>query len=196
LWHAGHKLSKPEPARRSPDKSKLIGAGTMRNLEAKFRLSDLTVARDAAVACGYKVAAIFTQRDTFFVVPHGKLKLREQPDGAWLIHYERGSEGELMVSRYQIVPVAEPERIRAMLSSALGVLAEVRKHRTLLTLQSVRLHLDRVAELGDFGEIEAVLDDDEGTSGARGAVDELLGALGVGANELIGVSYFELMTLR
>ncbi len=113
-----------------------------------------------------------------------------------MIHYERDADGELMLSRYQIVPVTEPAGTREMLSRALGVLAEVRKYRTLLTRQNVRLHLDRVDELGDFGEIEAVLDGHDGLAAARAAVNELLAELRVDADELIRLSYFELMTRR
>ena len=171
----------------------------MRNLEAKFRLGDLDAARAAALGLGYTARASFIQRDTFFVVARGKLKLREQPPEAWLIDYERDRESGLMLSRYEIVPIADPTRTREMLGRALGVLAEVRKHRTLFTRRNVRLHLDRVETLGAFGEIEAVLGEgsEEGAEGglasSRAVVDELLGALGVGARELIDVSYFELM---
>jgi adenylate cyclase class IV len=173
------------------------GLATMRNLEAKFRLSDLGAARAAALALGYTIRARFTQRDTFFVVAHGKLKLREQPPDAWLIHYERDREGGLMLSRYEIVTVTDPARTHEMLARAMGVLAEVSKDRTLLMRRNVRLHLDCVKTLGSFGEIEAVLGEGEGDASAgcaRLAVDELLGAFGVGAGELIEVSYFELMT--
>ena len=174
----------------------------MRNLEAKFRLGDLDAARAAALALGYTPNANFIQRDTFFVVARGKLKLREQPPAAWLIQYERDRASGLMLSRYEIAPVADPTRTREMLSRALGVLAEVRKHRSLLTRRNVRLHLDRVETLGTFGEIEAVLEErseegaSEGAGSARTSVDELLAALGVGAGELIEVSYFELMMRR
>ncbi len=169
----------------------------MRNLEAKFRLADLATARAAARALGYADAASFAQRDTFFAAAHGKLKLREQPPKAWLIHYARGAgDGALMLSRYEIVVVAEPGRTRTMLAAALGVLAEVRKHRTLLTRRNVRLHLDRVDGLGSFGEIEAVLDDKASIETARAEIDELLSTLGIGAADLIDVSYFELMVRR
>jgi len=174
----------------------------LRNLEAKFALGDLDAARAAALGLGYTPRASFIQRDTFFVVSHGKLKLREQPPEAWLIHYERDRESGLMLSRYEIVPVADSARTREMLARALGVIAEVRKHRTLITRRNVRLHLDRVETLGGFGEIEAILgegmqaDAGEDAVSARAAIDELLGALGVGAGELIEVSYFELMARR
>lgn len=171
----------------------------MRNLEAKFPLADLDAARTAALGLGYASRESFFQRDTFFVVARGKLKLREQPPEAWLIDYERDRQSELMLSRYEIVSVADPARMREMLARALGVLAEVCKHRTLLTRRNVRLHLDRIETLGCFGEIEAILGErseeeaGEGASSSRAAVDELLDALGVGARELIDVSYFELM---
>jgi predicted adenylyl cyclase CyaB len=186
----------------STQKGVCEGLDTMRNLEAKFRLDNIAAAQTTAMAIGYTAGSSFVQRDTFFVVACGKLKLREQPPGAWLIHYERDREDGLMLSRYEIVPLADPTRTREMLASALGVLAEVRKHRTLLIRRNVRLHLDRVEALGSFGEIEAVLSGENEISkvgdpvSARGAVDELLGALGVEANKLIEESYFELMMCR
>lgn len=168
----------------------------MRNLEAKFELADLAAARATALALGYAAAASVAQRDTFFAAARGKLKLREQAPEAWLIHYQRSPDDALMLSRYEIAPVAEPARLREMLARALGVVAEVRKHRTLLLRRNVRLHLDRVEGLGSFGEIEAVLAEGHGVEAARADVDELLAALGVGAGQLIGVSYFELIGRR
>lgn len=168
----------------------------MRNLEAKFKLACPDAAHASALALGYSVAASFAQHDTFFAVTHGKLKLREQPPDSWLIRYGREADGALMLSRYEIVPVAEPARTREMLARALGVVGEVRKHRTLLKRRNVRLHLDRVEGLGNFGEIEAVLNEGQSTDEARADVDELLGALGIGACQLIDVSYFELTAWR
>lgn len=165
----------------------------MRNLEAKFRLRDLGAARAQAEAIGFALNSTFVQRDTFFVVPAGKLKLREQQDGAWLIHYRRDHAQQLEMSNYDIVAVPEPEATRAMLTAALGTLAEVRKQRTLLTRRNIRLHLDRVEGLGDFGEIEVVLRDGEPAETDRDEVGVILAALGVDQASLIDVSYFELM---
>jgi predicted adenylyl cyclase CyaB len=165
----------------------------MRNLEAKFRLADLGAARTRADAIGFGFRGMLVQRDTFFSVPHGKLKLREQPDGAWLIHYRREEAKGLELSDYEIATVAQPEATRAMLSAAIGVIAEVRKQRTLLVRSNIRLHLDRVDGLGDFGEIEVVLGEVDEAESNRAPVAEILGALGVREAELIGVSYFELM---
>jgi adenylate cyclase, class 2 len=166
----------------------------MRNLEAKFKLSDPKSARKSAAALGYELRGSFAQRDTFFVVPAGKLKLREQADGAWLIHYRRQPARGLELSDYEIVPVVEPAASRAILAAALGTLAEVRKERTLLMRGNVRLHLDRVEGLGEFGEIEAVIGPGESAASYRAAVDQLLRALAVRDAELIELSYFEMIS--
>jgi predicted adenylyl cyclase CyaB len=173
-------------------------ATLMRNLEAKFPLGDQARARARAEALGYSERAVLRQHDTFFRIAAGKLKLREIAGeaGGSLIYYGREGSGELQLSRYEIVPVAEPAAIRAMLAAALGILAEVRKERVLLMRANVRLHLDRVAELGDFGEIEAVIADGDDPELSRAAVDELLEVLGIAPSALIGVSYFEMLGMR
>ncbi len=169
------------------------GAMAMRNLEAKFRVGDFAAARRAAEAIGFGWCGELIQRDTFFKAARGLLKLREEPGGAALINYRRAPRGGLELSDYSIAPIAEPDAIRAILEAALGAIAEVRKSRTLLTRRNVRLHLDRVAGLGDFGEIEAVAGPDDDAGAYRGEVEEILAALGVPGDQLIGVSYFELM---
>lgn len=167
----------------------------MRNLEAKFPLRDHARARANAEAIGYTERAILRQRDTFFRVARGKLKLREGAEEARgaLIYYGREGSGELQLSRYEILPVSDPAAMRTMLAAALGILAEVRKERTLLMRANVRLHLDRVVDLGDYGEIEAVIAEGDDPESSRGAVDELLAALGIARGDLIERSYFELM---
>jgi adenylate cyclase class IV len=168
-----------------------------RNLEAKFRLGDLVAAEAAAAALGYVDQGRLIQRDTFFVVPNGKLKLREETGiGARLIGYSRREVGGLQLSDYRLVPVADAAGTRAVLSETVGVLAEVRKCRGLWLHGSVRLHLDRVEGLGDFGEIEAVVGAGESAEAWRAIVDRTLGALGIGAADLIEGSYFELAAAR
>ena len=164
----------------------------MRNLEAKFRLDDSRKARDRAIVIGYRQRSVLRQRDTFFGCASGKLKLREEDGRAMLIHYGRRTAEGLQLSTYEIVEVVDPENTRAILAAALGVIAEVRKERTLLVRANVRLHLDRVEKLGEFGEIEAVIPEGSDPGWSQAAVDELLAELQIGRETLIGVSYFEL----
>jgi predicted adenylyl cyclase CyaB len=164
----------------------------MRNVEAKFPLPDVAAARQRAEALGFEYIGILLQHDTFFVVSKGKLKLREQPDGAWLIHYRRHHEKGFELSNYEIVAVSEPLKLRELLSTALGVLATVRKRRTLLKRANVRLHLDHVDDYGAFGEIEAVLDEGEDPASYRTEIAAIMAALQIPSEQLIDVSYFEL----
>jgi predicted adenylyl cyclase CyaB len=165
----------------------------MKNLEAKFRLINHAEAEARAAALGYVRRATLNQRDTFFRVASGKLKLREENGTAVLIFYRRRESASLMLSDYEIVPVADPARWLRILEDALGAIAVVEKVRILMTRDNVRLHLDRVAKLGEFGEIEAVIADGDDPERSRGAVDEIIAALGGGPPDLIDVSYFEML---
>ena len=79
------------------------GMPRMQNLEAKFKLDDLERARKQAEAIEYQFTATLLQRDTFFRVKEGKLKLREEESGAWMIFYGRagqpGSQTEQLRNR-------------------------------------------------------------------------------------------------
>ena len=110
-----------------------------------------------------------------------------------MIFYGRADSRHLKLSSYEIVPIVEPEKTRAMMTQALGTLATVRKTRILMMRDNVRLHLDRVDGPGDYGEIEAVLGESGDPEPSRPAVDELLAALGVRSDNLIALSYFEML---
>jgi predicted adenylyl cyclase CyaB len=164
----------------------------MKNLEAKFRLADLVEAESRATPVGYTRRGILNQRDTFFRVADGKLKLREEDGRSVLIFYRRDDSGPLMLSEYQIASIVDPATTRDILHKSLGTLATVEKVRILLMRDNVRLHLDRITSLGDFGEIEAVIADGEDPEHSRAAVDETLSALGIATADLIDISYFEM----
>jgi adenylate cyclase class IV len=165
-----------------------------RNLELKARHADLAAARAAAKRLGARPAGVEVQADTFFRVPHGRLKLREidgQP--AVLIQYDRPDRGEARVSAYRLVPVADPAALKAALASALGVAGEVRKVREIYLWHNVRIHLDEVDGLGTFVEFEAVLGPGEDEPTARERLDALSAALGVRAEDQLAAAYTDLL---
>jgi predicted adenylyl cyclase CyaB len=164
----------------------------MRNVEAKFPLTDIAAVQQRARALGFECIGTLIQHDTFFVVSNGKLKLREQPDGACLIHYQRHREQGFELSSYEIAAVPEPLKLRVLLSTALGVLAVVHKRRTLLRRANLRLHLDEVDNHGLFGELEAVMNAGDNPADCRAEIAAIMAALQIPSERLIGVSYFEL----
>src|SRR5918911_3868701 len=120
-----------------------------RNVELKARDPDPARSLQHARALGAEDRGERRQRDTYFAAPRGRLKLREQePGGAELIAYERADAAEARQSRYRIAPVAEPEALRDALDAALGTTVVVDKRRRPFLWEGVRIHLDRVAELG------------------------------------------------
>jgi predicted adenylyl cyclase CyaB len=168
----------------------------MKNLEAKFRLADLVQAESRATAIRYTRRAILNQRDTFFRVANGKLKLREENGRSVLIFYWRSDSGPLMLSHYEIASISDPATTRDIFDRALGTIATVEKVRILMMRDNVRLHLDQVASLGEFGEIEAVITDGDDPERSRAAVDETLTVLEIAPAALIDISYFEMLTPR
>jgi predicted adenylyl cyclase CyaB len=164
-----------------------------RNLEYKARIDDPKPLIAKARALGFDPWGDPRQTDTYFATPQGRLKLRETAGfQAELIYYERDEEGADRASDYDVAHSNEQEALRNVPAGALGVLATVRKRRTLLVLDGTRLHLDNVEALGAFMEIEApVTDGNDAKAGER--LDWLLGELGLTWDECIRASYLDLM---
>jgi predicted adenylyl cyclase CyaB len=131
------------------------------NLELKARCADLALARERARALATKWLGLDRQVDTYFETKSGRLKLRESSlSGAQLVPYLRPDAARERRSDYVVIPLAEPERTKALLAELLGVRRVVRKEREIALFENVRIHLDRVEGLGDFLELEAVWDGD------------------------------------
>jgi homotetrameric cytidine deaminase len=161
-----------------------------RNVELKAHDDDPGRTLERALAAGAQDRGLLRQRDTYFAVAHGRLKLREEdPGGATLIAYERPDDASERVSTYRLVPVPEPAPLRAALTAATGVLTVVDKRRRLLLWDSVRIHLDGVSGLGTFLELEAVAEPGSDLSRERAQVAELRELLGIRDDALREGSY-------
>jgi predicted adenylyl cyclase CyaB len=135
------------------------------------------------------------QDDTFFAVPHGRLKLRVFADGSGeLIHYHRADADGPKLSDYVISPVLEPGTLRETLSRACGQLGRVRKQRILVLVGNTRVHLDRVDGLGDFLELEVVLQPGQNEADGQAIAHTLMASLGVQPGQLVRGAYLDLLT--
>ena len=137
------------------------------------------------------------QRDTFFVVPTGRLKLREiEGREAELIQYVRPDRVEPEASEYTIVKVPDPCALLTALSRSLGIRGVVEKHRTVFLQSETRIHFDQVRGLGEFIELEVVCDSsDTHDQGYRVATD-LMQALMIDDSDLIACAYIDLLEQR
>jgi homotetrameric cytidine deaminase len=161
-----------------------------RNVELKATDPDPVRSLDACRELGADDRGVLRQRDTYFRVPSGRLKLREEePGGASLVQYDRVDAAEARESRYRLVPVSDPVETRAALEAALGTLAVVDKERHLLIWQGVRIHLDNVVGLGSFIELEGVAEQDSDLLGELEKVTQLTEALDIAPERILRTSY-------
>lgn len=155
-----------------------------RNVELKAVLPDPAAAAARARELAGEPHEILRQEDTYFRVPHGRLKLRRRwsvgGDGederelpSELIAYHRPDSTEAKASDYAVLALPPGTKLAEVLALAAGVDAVVEKLRTVFLYRNVRIHLDEVRGLGSFLEFEAVLDERCDEAAAHALLAEL-----------------------
>jgi adenylate cyclase, class 2 len=194
--------------------------GTVQNLELKVRLPDAAALVALAVTAreqGAEYRRTMFQHDTYFAVPHGRLKLREWrredgasvsdmsgddaeagDQGAVLIAYDRPDETGSRISNYLLCQVPEPDALRTLLAQSIGSKLVVEKRRRLFQWGHTRIHLDRVTNLGPFVELETVVEhflgiDTERQDAAEAEHRQVIALLGLDRLPAIAGSYSDLL---
>jgi predicted adenylyl cyclase CyaB len=163
-----------------------------RNIEIKSRCADLGVVRQKAQALGALNQGVLHQRDTFFYAAKARLKLHEVNGRAELISYRRHDATEARPSDYVVIPVSDPDAMRALLEHGLGSVGTVQKVRHLFLHRHTRIHLDEVEGLGSFVELETVLTDIDDETGRR-ELSEIAEALELRPDDSVAKPYVELL---
>jgi adenylate cyclase class IV len=165
-----------------------------RNIEIKARIGDLAPIRQKAAMLASGPAEVLEQTDTFFVVPRGRLKVRAFADGSGeLISYDRADQHGPRPSHYSRVRCQDATALCNALSRVLSIRGTVEKQREVILVGRTRIHLDRVARLGSFLEIEVVLADGEPEDVGRREAEELLRALEIPSAALVAHPYIDLI---
>lgn len=169
-----------------------------RNVEIKAKVTGLEAVRRIVEGLADSGPLELEQEDTFFVCPHGRLKLRRFGGcaEAELIYYERPESSGPRESRYIVHPTADPEGLREVLSAAFDVRGVVRKRRAVYVIGQTRVHLDQVEELGEFVELEVVLRAEQSASEGVTIAHELMEKLDISPNQLIDRAYIDLLQDR
>jgi predicted adenylyl cyclase CyaB len=169
---------------------------SMTNIEIKAHYESTERAEENLNAIGAGPAGTFHQRDTYFRIAKGRLKLRELgPDDGHLIFYEREDLAGPKRSDYEIAKTEDPEAIRNMLSRIMGIWIEVEKTRQVWLWENVRIHLDDVKGLGQFVELEAVTEE-QGIEESHRRVETLMRALEITTDQLVEGSYGDMLAAR
>ncbi len=164
------------------------------NIEIKARANNfeqqISIARDLSGGDG----EILLQEDTFFKVPKGRLKLRIIQDGTCeLIQYNREDKICPTESSYSRMEVEDPETIRETLAGSLGVCGTVKKMRRVFLHGRSRIHFDTVYDLGEFIEIEVVLESEDDSAGGVTEAEKLMATLGILDEDLVRPAYVDLL---
>jgi predicted adenylyl cyclase CyaB len=128
----------------------------IQNVEIKARCADADHIRNYIMSNGGVFKGTDHQRDTYFNVPHGRLKLRDGHIENALIHYTRSDQKSPKASSVLLYPTQDGQVLLELLERSLGVMAVVDKIREIYFIGNVKFHIDSVKGLGDFMEIEAI----------------------------------------
>lgn len=163
-------------------------------IEIKARAANLDGPRAVLRERGARFVGLDHQVDTYFRVTTGRLKLREGEVENALIHYLREDVSGPKRSQVSLFANAAGSTLKGILQDALGVDVVVDKQREIYFLDNVKVHLDAVAGLGTFVEIE-VIDGDGSRSLAalRVQCEELMHAFGIRDDDLLALSYSDLL---
>jgi predicted adenylyl cyclase CyaB len=168
-----------------------------RNVEIKARVPDPSRLLDAVLDIADRGPTIFSQDDTFFACPNGRLKLRAFADGeGQLIFYRRSDVAGPKLSEYVIAATHEPDALRGTLTLAYGAVGRVKKTRTLCFVGPTRIHLDEVEGLGHFVELEVVLEPEQGVDDGEAIARDLLARLAIDPKHLLTRAYVDLIADR
>lgn len=167
--------------------------GSLRvNLEFKALAPEPSVVEAALKRLSARDGGLLVQRDTYFPVPRGRLKLREIAGSpAQLISYDRPEAAAQRVSQFRITEVSDPEGLKAVLAAALGVRGVVAKRRRLYLWQVCRIHLDEVEGLGRYLEFEVISAGNACDDWDR--METLMSLFGLGDTDAIRASYSDLL---
>ena len=164
------------------------------NIEIKARASDFNRQKMIAESLSDIPGEQIWQEDIFFKVSKGRLKLRIFDSGSGeLIYYIRADSNGPNVSQYEISVTNEPESLKNILTSSLGVHGIIKKQRTLYKIGHTRIHFDQVKDLGDFIELEFVMQDNTSKNEALQTVRNLMEKLEIQDNHLINTSYIDMV---
>jgi adenylate cyclase class IV len=167
-----------------------------RNIEIKARVARLEQVRVKAASLAASPPEHLRQTDTFFDVSSGRLKVREFADGsAELIAYHRPDQPGPKQSVYTRCGCRSGPLLVDILSRVLPLRGKVVKEREVFLVGRTRVHLDLVANLGAFVELEVVLNDGEPADVGEREAHDLLRAFDIPPDALIAEAYIDLLEI-
>lgn len=165
-----------------------------KNIEIKAQIKNLPKLLTLAKEISDSDEIIINQKDIFYNVPKGRLKLRIfSPQKGELIYYERNDMNGPTESNYFITKIENPSTLNETLSLALGIKGVVEKKRILFLIGQTRLHVDNVENLGQYMELEVVLREGQSNKNGEDIAKDLMRKLEISDEDLIDKAYIDLI---
>lgn len=161
-----------------------------RNLEIKVKLPSHKEVKSIIKKNKIGFAGLLIQKDIYYKVNNGLLKLRIENGDQTLIFYDRNEKSKKRWSDYHLLEIKNTDGNK-YLTKFLDVLTIVNKKRELYLFNNTRIHLDYVKNLGYFLELETKV-----VSGLRDAEKRfahLVDLLNLRDKEEIRASYKDLL---
>ncbi|XP_053678682.1 uncharacterized protein LOC128729058 [Anopheles nili] len=166
-----------------------------RNIELKAKVNGeedfehrLAIAKKLTGGTG----TLINQKDVFFNVSKGRLKLRYLTDKkSELISYDRPDVAGPKLSVFSIMNVDDPQLLEKMLAETVGVRGRVIKKRWLFLQDQTRIHLDIVESLGHFLEFEVMLRSDQSIEEGQEIVAQMKRTFEISEDDLIHGAYID-----
>ena len=167
------------------------------NIEIKARVRNFEEMRQRAEKLSDMALQVIPQEDIFFNTEMGRLKLRVfAPERGQLIFYARPDQEGPKRSDYHIYETADPENLKRVLELTYGIRGVVRKTRYLYIVGQTRVHLDDVEGLGQFMELEVVMQVGQSDAEGQAIAEGLMTGLGVERSDLLEGAYLDLLESR
>jgi predicted adenylyl cyclase CyaB len=164
------------------------------NIEIKAHARNFEKIKARAEKLSDTPVEVIPQEDIFFNTPQGRLKLRIlSGEQSQLIYYTRPDQEGPKRSDYHIFHTGDPESLKRILELTYGIRGIVRKTRYLYLVGQTRVHLDDVEGLGQFMELEVVLQDGQSDSEGQAIAEDLMERLGVARSDLLDGAYMDLL---
>jgi adenylate cyclase, class 2 len=164
------------------------------NIEFKAKATDIDVLEQKLKNLNPSYIGIDEQKDTYYNVQKGRLKLREGNIENALIWYDRQNIQGAKQSDILLYKHAPDEALKHILQTLHGVKVIVHKKRKIYFVDNVKIHFDEVNELGTFIEVEAI--DKDGTIGIeklQKQCNDFIQFFGVQQNDFMELSYSDLL---
>lgn len=166
----------------------------IKNFEFKARVDQFERFEEKLLKLNPEFKGIDHQIDTYFNVPHGRLKLREGNIENALIQYDRENIAGAKAAQIILYKHTPNEALKSILIKQFGIKTIVEKCRKIYFIDNVKFHFDNVSQLGEFIEVEAIDDNNlKSLETLKAQCDLYATYFGLKPEDFIDISYSDML---